>query len=280
MDKLIISPVGGLANRMRAVAAGVSLSRKLGMGLPEIVWPVNNDLFCDFESLFESELINGYVVTISSRRDLFFYDVSRKKNLFLANLLQAGRYGLKLTDLDRLPLFEGKPELLENEVRSNRKPVLIRSGVEFYSFSKELYRSLFVPKKDFFDAAEERLHCGKGNIIGLHIRRTDNEISIKHSPLRLFIEAVEREISENKDVMFYLASDDAGVKAEMKERFGGKIIVSDKPTVRNSADGIKEALTEMLTLSLCRKVYGSYWSSFSEAAALLGDTTLAQLKID
>lgn len=280
MNKLIINPVGGLANRMRAVAAGVSLSQELGMGMPEIVWPVNNDLFCDFNSLFESGLFDGHMENISSREDLLFYDLPRKKNLYLANFLQYGRYGLKLTDYDRLPLFEGKPESLENEIRSSHKPVLIRSGVVYYPFTKELYRSLFVPKKEFLDAAEERLHCGKNNIIGLHIRRTDNEISIIHSPLRLFIEAVEREMSDNKDVMFYLASDDAGVKAELRTRFDNRIIVSDKSTARNSAEGIKEALTEIVTLSRCGKVYGSYWSSFSEAAALLGDTTLIQLKVD
>lgn len=280
MDKLIINPVGGLANRMRAIASGVSLSRKLGIEFPEIIWPVNNDLFCSFETLFENEDFVKYVKNISALKELVFYDTPRKKNLYLANAFQYGRYGLKLTDWDRLPSFCGNPESLEYEIKNAPKKVLIRSGVVYYPFSKELYRSLFNPKRKFIDEAVVRVSAAKGKIIGLHIRRTDNVISIKYSPLRLFTEAVEREIAADPDVMFYIASDDAGVKNSLKNQFRERVIVSDKATDRDSVEGIEEALTEIIVLSRCSKVYGSYWSSFSEAAAMLGDTTLVQLKSD
>lgn len=278
MKKLIINPVGGLANRMRAVASGVSLSRRLGMGVPAVAWPMNDDLFCGFDSLFDSPVLGGHVNDIGALKDIMLYDIPRKKNLYLADAIQAGRYGLKLTDWDRLPSFADAPGLLEDEVVKVSGSVLIRSGVVFYPFSKELYRSLFVPKREFADEASARIEASGGNVVGLHVRRSDNAISIKHSPLGLFIDAVEREMADNPGVMFYLASDDAAVKAGLKARYGGRIIISEKPAVRNTPEGIKEALTEIITLSLCREVYGSYWSSFSEAAALLGNTTLIQLK--
>lgn len=52
MDRLLISPVGGLANRMRAIASGISLAQNLGVSDVEVAWPVNSDLFCRFEELF------------------------------------------------------------------------------------------------------------------------------------------------------------------------------------------------------------------------------------
>ncbi|MDE6127513.1 MAG: hypothetical protein K2G30_11235 [Muribaculaceae bacterium] len=280
MDKLIINPVGGLANRMRAVAAGVALSRKLGVGFPDVEWPVNADLFCGADSLFDSPELNSHTRNTSASRDLWLYDLPRKKNMYLAGVAQLGRYGLKLTDWDRLPSFEGAPAALEEAARSAGRRVLIRSGVAFYPFSRELYRSLFVPRKELSAAAAERISVGGRRVVGLHIRRTDNEISIRRSPTRLFTEAVEREISADPGVMFYLASDDAEVKAGFRSRFGSRIIVSDITTARNTAEGIREALTEIAALSGCARVYGSYWSSFSEAAAMLGDAELIQLKTD
>lgn len=276
-DKLLINPIGGLANRMRSIASGVSLAEKMNLDY-RIVWPVNKDLNCEYEVLFSSLPGMCEVESLSPFEELWMYDTPRKKNLYLAGLLQTGRWGAKITDKAIVARYLEDPSLLEETVRSVHGTVMIRSGLIYFPFGDDLYRSLFVPRKDFVVDAERRLG-EKKKFIGLHIRRTDNAIAIKYSPLELFTEAMEKEITADRDVKFYLATDDDGVKEQLTAIYGDRVIFSDLTAERNTQSGIKEALTEMLTLSMCRKIYGSYWSSFSEAAAMLGEKPFIQLKM-
>ena len=276
-DKLVINPIGGLANRMRSIASGISLAEKMKLDY-RIVWPVNSDLNCEYDVLFRVKAGMGDVESISAANELWMYDSPRKKNFYLSDLLQTGRWGAKITDKAIAAHYLGDPSLLEEAVRSVRGTVMIRSGLIYFPFSDDLYRSLFVPHKDFVENAQRRLMGRSENFIGLHIRRTDNAVAIRYSPLELFTEAMEKEMKADRDVKFYLATDDDGIKKQLTDRYGDRVIFSDLTAQRNTQSGIKEALTEMLTLSMCRKIYGSYWSSFSEAAAMLGRKPFIQLK--
>lgn len=267
---IIINPIGGLANRMRAIASGISLSQDFKLNIREFIWPVNSDLYCPFNELFEP--INGISVkNISNAKQLFLYDQPRKKNFYLSGILQHNRYSGIIDDF-----HEPVKDVITAYSHSN-KPLLIQSGFVFYDFPNELYKSLFVPKEQILDIARKRLK-NYNNVIGLHIRRTDNAISIDRSPLNLFEDAIKSELNNDPDVKFYVATDDDSTKKYLTDKFGRNIILcSDKTAVRNTKEGIKEALVELLTLSRCKKIYGSYWSSFSEAAAILGDTKLLTL---
>ncbi len=56
-----------------------------------------------------------------------------------------------------------------------------------------------------------------------------------------------------------------------------RIVSHDATVTRQTAAGIRDALTDMTALSLCDRIYGSYWSSFSEAAAMMGGKPFTQL---
>lgn len=268
--ELIINPIGGLANRMRAIASGINLSIDNNINIKSIIWPVNSDLYCPFDELFEP-LKNIKLLNISNLQELLFFDEPRKKNLYLSGLFQINRYCGKIIDYH--PEINKYIEFLRNF----SKPLLIQSGVIFYDFSPEFYRNLFIPKKDFITAAVERLDNNK-NIIGLHIRRTDNIVSIEKSPTILFINTIKNELYKDSNVKFYLATDDNAIKSQLTSIFGkNKIICSEKTAVRSTNNGIREALVEMLCLSMCKKIYGSFWSSYSEAAAMLGNVNLIRL---
>lgn len=270
---IIVNPIGGLANRMRAIASGIALCNDYDIKIKEVIWPVNEDLFCPFEKLFEP-VDNVKIINISSLKQLFYYDEPRKKNLKLSRLFQINRYSGKV--------INQHPAIINyiNSFSNSNKPLLIQSGLIYYDFTPELYRSLFTPLKELDDMANDRLSSAGTPIIGLHIRRTDNIVSIEKSPTELFIKAMNKEVSENKEVKFYLATDDDQTKKQLKSIFGeSKVICSETTASRNTETGIKEALTEMLCLMKCDKIYGSYYSSYSEAAAMLGNKQLKQLKI-
>ena len=276
-NELIINPIGGLANRMRSIASGISLAEKMNID-HKIVWPLTDELKCGFDLLFHNARIIKCLDQVSSFRDLCIYDIPRKKNLYMANLLQWKKWDRKLTD-DMLPEFIDNPSALEEIIENGNGRIIIRSGLSYYPFSDDLYRSLFTPHDIILKDARNRLGEKKENFVGLHIRRTDNATSIIYSPLHLFTEAMDKEIDEDNKVMFYLATDDDRIKRQLKNAYGDRVIFSNLTADRKTPSGIKEALTELLTLSMCRKIYGSYWRSFSEASAIIGRNPFHKLRL-
>jgi hypothetical protein len=104
----------------------------------------------------------------------------------------------------------------------------------------------------------------KDGLVGIHIRRTDHVKCIEASPLALFEEYLEKADRGN----FYLATDDAEVKAAFKEKFTKHFIAS--PVVklgRLSKEQQIHGIIDWLLLQKCTKIVASQGSSFSELAA-------------
>lgn len=274
--KMVINPIGGLANRMRAIASALMLARNTDYDC-EIVWPVNKELYSPFERLFELVPELPSVTDISATADFWIYGYPRKKNLFISRLFQSRRFGSKIMPEVNYNINISDPESVQRILsKAGGKDVLIRTGLEFYPFEADFYRSLFQPKADIIAEARRRVPAA-GNFIGLHIRRTDNQQAIRFSPLNLFTSKIEEHLDADSSVKFYLATDDESVKRELWKQFGERIIYSSQEARRDSEEGIREGLIEMVALSFTGMIYGSYWSSFSEAAAMLGNVPLIQL---
>ena len=117
------------------------------------------------------------------------------------------------------------------------------------------------------------------NLVGVHIRRTDNAESISRSPTELFERAIKTEIEKNPNAQFYLATDSAEEQQRLISIFGTRIIVNASKTLsRKTQQGMVDALVDLICLSRTTKIFGSYWSSFSETAAALGKTELIVLQ--
>ena len=83
---------------------------------------------------------------------------------------------------------------------------------------------IFISQGDYsiFKVTEEikrhTLHS-HDNIIGIHIRRTDNEMSVRYSPTELFIRKIEEEINVNPTQQLYLATDDKTEEKHLLQMF-------------------------------------------------------------
>lgn len=115
------------------------------------------------------------------------------------------------------------------------------------------------------------------NSIGLHIRRTDNKESIRCSTDALFFNVIDQTLRNDPSVKFYLATDSQETKRIFQEKYPQNIVVNPAKAARDTKDGIITAMVEMILLSRTKKIFGSYYSSYSEAAALLGNVPLQQL---
>ena len=265
--KITLVPLGGLANRMRAIVSGYALSQAAGMPL-DVVWLRNNDLNAPFYALFRP-LGLGIGLTECSRFDaLLKYNVPLKRNLYLPALYQRQHFTTRLNDTRLCTLLE-QPEKMMALVADGR--CLIASGLSFFPADDQLFKALFVPADEITFEIERRCSTFPANTIGLHIRRTDNTTAIAESPASLFLQQMEQEVQNDDKVHFYLATDSETIKEQLQAHFGTRILTSPHRADRRSVEGMKEAVVELYTLAHTRRFYGSYYSSFSDLAAILSD---------
>lgn len=274
MKKMLFVPAGGLANRMRALAASYTLSRKVGVEM-ESVWFRDWALNAPFHALFEPIHQEGLILRDASWCDYLTLDRPRRKNLFVPRLYQRMMFRDALYEARITPL---RMQHFDFEAWARQGDIYLASYTDFYPYDYALLRRLFVPLPDVqreIDAYEDRF---SSHTIGVHIRRTDHMASILQSPTELFVEAIDREVEQNADTKIFLATDSEAIKAEMRSRYGNRLITASEEADRNSIAGIKGGIVDMYTLARTTKIYGSFQSSFSELASQLGGVEVKVLR--
>lgn len=277
---ITLVPRGGLANRMRAIASAAALSARIGAKLT-VVWINTADLSAAFSDLFLTEKLPFCLKDLPRRR--FAYLPQRAKYLFLPTMWQNTRYSSTLRDErqhDRHYLIDAEPETVYAFFRSIRTgTVFVDTCHAFYPYSAELYRSLFVPSPRVESRVATLLpDLGRSLPTGLHVRRTDHIQSIQSSPLSLFERTIKDILAVDPTRKFYLATDDDTTKDDLSNMFPGHIATSSHTASRSSLQGMIDGAAEMFALSKCESIIGSFNSSFSEAAALIGDIPLKIIK--
>lgn len=271
MDKtLYISAAGGLANRMRAIASGVAIGQKYGYPV-KAVWYQNKDINAPFDVIFETDRLPFAVKEVGKHKYDLFFGRTLRRNFGLqkwANFLIGRKYVKYLNEINR--------DEIDVELSGLKRSCVIYSWEQFAAVDHELINRLFRPTRRVLEVKEEILD-GRKPDVALHIRRTDNKWAIEHSPLELFEAKIEEELERNGDTLFYLATDDNSVKELLTNKYPGKIITNHRKADRTTVEGIIDAVAEMYIMSGCRRIYGSYWSSYSQMSALIGNRQLITL---
>lgn len=217
-SSITLLTLGGLANRMRAIASAVALAHDTRRPL-RVIWPVNNELRARFDDLFHPFHAGVDLHNVSEARALWLYRPARKRNLYLSPLLRAGRFTAVYSD-DGSLRTENAPEILA-AIKSARGSVLLRAGTFFYPCGNDAYRRLFKPVETVRAEADKVLALLGDDATGFHIRRTDNTVSITESPIEAFITEAENEFALHPGRKIYLATDDNEVKHLFHARFPG-----------------------------------------------------------
>ena len=73
------------------------------------------------------------------------------------------------------------------------------------------------------------------------------------------------------DIKFFLSTNDADTEAYMLRKYPAHMLIFPKAhhSERDSLVGIREALADWLLLGRCALIIGSFWSSFSDEAAVM-----------
>ena len=134
---------------------------------------------------------------------------------------------------------------------------------------------LFRPVPEIEERVQALVPEDAGPVVGVHIRRTDHAEAIKHASVERYVELTEAELRKRPDVRFYLATDDQQVKNRLLGHFGAERIITAKTALdRGSQEGMEGAVVDLFALSRTEKIFGSYYSSYSEIAAELGNIEL------
>lgn len=271
--ELTLVPIGGLANRLYAITSAMAFCEEHNIDL-KVVWFKDWGMGADFHALFELAGNQSHVEIIDATWKDYVYDRPRKRNLWWSLLYQRVRFGRCVYESQVINGYSSDD--LKKDFQSNDRIYLVHY-CSFYACDPV---RLLVPSEEMLKAIEQRKKEFQldDHVIGVHIRRTDNTDSIKHSPLALFIDKIHQEIEVDSDARFYVASDDLNEKQRLKKIFGDRIITPWKEVRRDTGEGIKDAVVELYTLASTKKIYGSVHSSYSQLAALLGHIDITVLK--
>ncbi|MBR1595072.1 MAG: glycosyl transferase [Phocaeicola sp.] len=266
-SSLTLVPVGGLANRMKAIDAAIQLISGTDLAL-KIYWFRDKGLNCRFDQLFQPLDLPQVSLIEATSFDSFSYDRPRKRNLYIPRLFQLFYFDDCVYEAE---VTERMYQHFDFRSWAINKRTYLASCVYFFPPAPDarLFQ-FFHPVPALQQRIDEVSRTFGNRCVGVHIRRTDNLSSINESPTKLFVDRMQMMVQSDKDTYFYLASDSSEEKRKMKATFGKRILTSVTDLSRNSVQGIQDALVELYVLSKTKMILGSVKSSYSETAAQIG----------
>lgn len=261
MKNLTVVPYAGLCNRLNSIVCALQYKTKHPNVDVKIFWFKYFHCNCRFDDLFK-QLPPPYPHV----QELGFGVKNRpgtKFNFYIPDKLRFLWYDCVITPSHNADRFE--------DYTKEKERVYVYKDNRF-CFAEPDYNvsRFFQPVDDIQKRINEVTKDWNGNVIGLHIRRTDNTLAIKNTPIEHFYNIIDKELSIDKNAKFYLATDDDYVKIELKKRYGEHTIISPKLTLkRNSVRGMKDAVLDLFCLASTKKIYGSCASTYSLFASHL-----------
>ncbi len=250
---VIPSSVGGLSGRLRCIINAIFLSEKTNRKII-LYWEKNSACNSSFINLFDETFEE------ISKENL--RGILKKNNFQILKDIKKVKKNKKFIIIGDIGLLgENQKFKISDNQKKDILRILKRIKI-IKSIKKEAENFI---KKNF---SEE--------VIGIHIRKGDFKFiknNVGHvSSDEKFIEEIKKEAELNKKVKFFLATEEKETEEKFKKIFGSKLFVYPKKTTFREQEGsVKEALIELLILSRCKKILGSFGSTFTEFAWLFGE---------
>jgi hypothetical protein len=275
---IFLKPIGGLCNRIRAIDSMISLCEEYEQNLT-IIWLRTNDLNCDFDELFLP--IHRKNIKIRIIKNFFIYNlilkITLRKSIFLNNNFWEGIYSQNRLKKKELTIemadkesFKNIEDFTRSLLKQKQKKILIESCYRHSPVDKNSY-NIFHPIEKISNMINNKTE-EFNNTIGIHIRRTDNLRSIEVSTNEKVINLINGLLSENPKYTFFLASDCQQTKKKLIEKYNNNIITNPDLTFdRSCRESIQFAVLDLYCLAKTKRIYGSFFSSYSEVAAAINN---------
>jgi hypothetical protein len=264
---IIARPAGGLCNRLRVIAAVRAAAKTSGSRL-QVIWSVSGEMVARFDELFEP------VPDLDLRppgRYRFVYSPSSGPKLQRAATRTLNRLlGVShaFYQHDVAPFLWSKRFDLGGV--SPRENVFLSTCESVYNWDAPDF-SWVVPQPALRERVAALTASFDADVVGVHIRGTDNEAALRASPRDLFIDAMTARKRARSDARFFLATDDPAIEAAVQRAVGADaVIAAPKRFGRDSVEAIQDAVVDLFALSQTTEILGAMNSSFTETAAAIG----------
>jgi hypothetical protein len=115
----------------------------------------------------------------------------------------------------------------------------------------------------------------KGRVVGFHIRGTDHRTAKERSTPDKFIKIADDLIRQDPSIQFLVCADHEAPRQLLRKRYGDRILLSKPRSYnRRTPAAVEDALVDLLLLGRTERIFGSYNSTFSVAAARWGGIPL------
>ena len=261
---IIAANYGGMCNRLKGWISVLRIAINSEPQMtPRLYWPKNDLCGCNFRDLFWNPAweVNGvkgynkdkYADVIDTWRFILFEGDEIEKGFAKVYPVKKGNGKDIDFEYDRIP--KGIRKSFLNVINSMR------------------------PKEEIAAKSEE--FCRRHDIenrIGVHVRRGDfntlNDGRGKISTNGDFFKRIDELIKKDKNVKFFLTTDDENVEKEYLKKYGERIVVCSRVNHKRDRDSVlaaQEALVDLLILSKTKHILGTYLSSFTELAWWFGN---------
>jgi len=248
---IYISPRGGLGNMIRVYSAAYDIKHSLHKDV-SIFWDYQN-IECKFKEIPMDyyEIFEDSVLPI-------VYDISNDIKIYRNSSMRINGCGDTISYMS------------SNDIETN-DDIVIYSWSKFYN-TNNTHIDYLTFKPEYLHTVDMLLN-NIDNIVGIHMRRGDFNIQ---TPTSLFIYAMYKELYNNKDVVFYVATDNVVDEKLLITIFGDKIIINDKHNDYDRASSVymKNGIIDFIALSKCNKIIGSNNNTFSQYASIYGHNKL------
>lgn len=265
---LVVVPQGGLGNRMRVIRSAYDVALRMPFDV-EVAFAADEQCNCSFSDLFQE--IQAPCDNFKIRPAEYLDMPATKHNFYMPALIRAIVYKARRSNFNA----SGNEDIFK--LVEQYGSVFVSTCYEFCSDDMSM-ADIFKPSELVLSAVEAITAQFKPYTAGFHIRATDNAEAAAASPLELFVDAARTEFKAHPDAALFVAADSDEARQQFKAELGDSVIVSPRVIDRASTEGMVAAAADMFALSRCNKIYGSYYSSFSEIAAELGGKRAQILK--
>lgn len=267
---VILCPMGGLANRMRAIDSALTLCRRFVRPL-EIVWLRDaRQINARFSDLFDPPERPGVSLREATAFDRLRYAPPVwRRNAKLPLLWQFLRFGSRR----RLSIARGlalqRQGAIPPQFALRDRTVFLPAWWQIIP-TEERY-AFFQPVASLraeIDALAGSLPPGRA--MGVHVRRGDHAQASRRSPIEAFEARMDALLATGEASFFFLATDDPGVRDRLARRYGDRLRFREGSSDRSSLAGMRGAVIDLWTLARCACVLASSGSTFGPTAATLG----------